>query len=48
MAHLHVSEAVTAVVEKVLGAGKEDNGKFLDIRVPGWETSGYSGANAAW
>jgi hypothetical protein len=45
---LHLSEAVPAVVEKVLGAGKEDNSKFLDIRVPGWETTVYSGANASW
>lgn len=45
-ADLEMSEAIPAIMEKVLGAGKEDNGKFLDVRVPGWER--YSGANPTW
>lgn len=48
MAHLHLSEAVPAILEKVSSAGKEENGKFLDIRVPGWEDTFYSGANPSW
>lgn len=45
-AHLEMSEAIPAIMEKVVGAGKEDNGKFLNVRVPGWDF--YTGANATW
>jgi hypothetical protein len=38
---------------KILAAGKEDNGAFMNIRVKGWEnpTEGknlYDGANYPW
>lgn len=36
-----------------MSAGKEDNGKFLNIRVEGWEDAGkwpnvYDGVNPPW
>lgn len=48
-ADLEVSVGATAVLEKVLGAKKEDNGTFMNIKVKGWENTGtanqYDGVN---
>ena len=42
-----MSEAIPAITERILGAGKGDNGKFLDVKVPGWEQK-YNGGNPPW
>lgn len=36
-ADLDVEVGVKAVKDVILSAGREDNGMFLNIRVPGWE-----------
>lgn len=46
-ADLELSEAIPAITERILGASKEDNGKFLDVKVPGWEQK-YNGGNPPW
>jgi len=39
-------------LDKILGAGREDNGKFLNIHVKGWEKvegpNVYDGVNPPW
>ncbi|KPI37268.1 C-factor [Cyphellophora attinorum] len=52
-ADLEVSVGVKAVLDIVFGAGPEQNGKFLNIRVAGWEenTKGpnkYDGKEIPW
>ncbi|CZR70069.1 related to short chain oxidoreductase (CsgA) [Phialocephala subalpina] len=51
-ADLEVGVGATAVLEKVLGAKKEDNGTFMNIKVKGWDNTGtanqYDGVNPPW
>lgn len=46
-AHLDVSTGVTALKDLILSADPKNNGKFLDIKVPGWEGT-YDGAEIPW
>jgi hypothetical protein len=48
---LPVEIGVKATLDKILGAGKEQNGEFLNIHVKGWEKEGpsqYDGVNPPW
>lgn len=51
-ADLTINQSATAVLDIVFRAGKEDNGKFFNIRVPGWEKAQglnqYDGAQPPW
>jgi NAD(P)-dependent dehydrogenase (short-subunit alcohol dehydrogenase family) len=53
-ADLPVEVGVKAALEKILGAGKEQNAQFLNISIPGWEkprganNNFYDGANPPW
>ncbi|TVY84087.1 putative oxidoreductase [Lachnellula suecica] len=53
-ADLSVEEGTKATLDKIIGAGKEQNGQFLNIHVKGWETvpegklNHYDGKNAPW
>lgn len=52
-ADLSIEEGAVATLEKILTAGKEDNGAFMNVRVKGWEnfTEGknlYDGVNYPW
>lgn len=51
-AHLEVFAGVRSVKETILGAGTEKNGKFLNIKVEGWESGEegvkYDGGEIAW
>lgn len=50
-ADLTVDESVSAVLESVHGKGKENNGKFVTVKVLGWEDHGlawYDGGVVAW
>ena len=51
-ADLSVQVGAGAVLEAVHGHGKEDNGKFLNIRVSGWEEkeglNRYDGLDLPW
>ncbi|KAK5171954.1 uncharacterized protein LTR77_003591 [Saxophila tyrrhenica] len=46
-AHLEVDVGVKATLEIILDAGPESNGRFRDIKVPGWEQM-YPGKDSAW
>ena len=37
IADLEVEEAAIAITERLLAAGRPEAGRFLNIRVPGWE-----------
>lgn len=45
-ADLDVEVGAKATLEKIIGAGKEENGRFLDIFVEGYPL--YSGKDCAW
>jgi len=49
---LPVEVGAKATLDKIIGAGKEQNGQFLDIHVEGWEKkegpNQYDGANPPW
>lgn len=51
-ADLPVSAGATAILEAVHKYGKEENGKYFNIRVPGWEhnegLNRYDGLNPPW
>lgn len=51
-ADLDVSVGVRSVKEWILTANKDMNGKFVNIRVPGWEDTGtvsqYDGEEIPW
>lgn len=52
MADLSVEQGAEASLERIKNAGKEQNGKFLDIEIKGWVQapgkSAYDGANPPW
>jgi hypothetical protein len=52
MADLSVEEGAKATLDRIMNAGKEENGKFLNIRVKGWEKkeglNQYDGGNPPW
>jgi hypothetical protein len=49
---LSVEQGAKASLEKILGAGKEQNGQFTKIEIKGWEKAQgrnqYDGFNAPW
>lgn len=52
-ADLPVAAGATALLDAVHRYGKEENGKFYNIRVPGWEhneglNSRYDGLSPPW
>jgi hypothetical protein len=53
-ADLEVEEAASAITERLLHAGREEAGKFLNIRVEGWENgkpgkhNHYDGKELPW
>ncbi|TQS33359.1 hypothetical protein Golomagni_06303 [Golovinomyces magnicellulatus] len=51
-ADLDVSVGVEATLKNILGATTKDNGRFLNIHVPGWEkaegANQYAGGDAPW
>lgn len=51
-ADLTVDESAKAVLEIVHGVSKADNGKFFNVKVPGWEKAEglnqYAGGSPAW
>lgn len=51
-ADLSVGEGAKASVERIMAAEKEDNGKFVNIHVKGWEKNEglnqYDGLNPPW
>jgi len=51
-ADLPVDVGAKATLDKIIGARKEDNGTFMNIKVAGWETTGssnqYDGINPPW
>ena len=51
-ADLPVSVGAKAVLDRVLGATQEDNGRFANIHVPGWEEASgpnqYDGKSPPW
>lgn len=51
-ADLPVQTGADAVLEKILSATPEQNGKFLNIRAAGWENrpgvNQYDGKDAPW
>jgi hypothetical protein len=51
-ADLTVDVGATAVLEIIDQMKKDDNGKFLDIHVPGWDSKGgpneYKGGVMPW
>lgn len=46
-ADLPMETALQPILELVQRIKQEDNGKFLDVRVPGWEKT-YPGGEVAW
>ncbi|KAF4634955.1 hypothetical protein G7Y89_g3138 [Cudoniella acicularis] len=52
IADLPVEVGAKATLDKILGAGKEQNGKFLNIHVKGWENNAgvnsYDGLGFPW
>ncbi|TVY55002.1 C-factor [Lachnellula cervina] len=50
-ADLSVEVGAKAALDKIIGAGKEQNGQFLNIKIEGWEKTGpnqYDGVNPPW
>lgn len=51
-ADLSVEVGAKAALDKILRAGKEQNGQFLNIHVNGWEErdgpNRYDGVNPPW
>lgn len=51
-ADLDVATGVGSVKDVILSAGPAENGKFLNIHVPGWENAGgpnqYDGGELPW
>ncbi|KAL3419682.1 short chain oxidoreductase [Phlyctema vagabunda] len=51
-ADLTVDESVKAVLERLHGAGKDANGKFFNVKIPGWEKretgNQYPGGEEPW
>ena len=51
-ADLDVDVGVKAVLDVILKNGRESNGKFLNIHVPGWENAEgpnqYDGKEVPW
>ncbi|EQK99434.1 hypothetical protein G6O67_008621 [Ophiocordyceps sinensis] len=50
-ADLDVAQGVSAALDLILGADRKMNGKFYNIRVPGWEEvdgRAYDGAEIPW
>lgn len=45
-ADLPVETGVKSVLEILSGVGREDNGHFFNIKVPGWEK--YQGEMVPW
>jgi hypothetical protein len=47
-----VGQSANAVLDIAFRAGKEESGKFFNIRVPGWEKAEelnqYDGAQPSW
>jgi hypothetical protein len=52
MADLSLEQGAIATMKKIMSAGKEDNGKFLNIMVEGFEnaqgTNYYDGEMVPW
>ena len=52
MADLSVEQGAIATMEKIMSADKEDNGRFLNIKVAGFENAQganyYDGAGVPW
>ena len=52
MADLSVEQGAKGALEKILSAGREQNGTFSNIKVEGWTPknggSTYDGADAPW
>jgi hypothetical protein len=52
MAGLSVKEGAKATLERIMGAGRSENGKFLNILVRGWQKNEglnqYDGINPPW
>lgn len=49
-ADLTPDQSASGILEIAHGIDLKDSGKFLTIRVPGWETSeqGYNGSSRPW
>jgi len=51
-ADLEVNVGAKAVIDVLLNSDSESNGKFLNIRIPGWENAHgpnqYDGAGVPW
>lgn len=51
-ADLSVEEGAEASVERIMAAEKEDNGKFVNIHIKGWENNEglnqYDGNELPW
>jgi hypothetical protein len=53
-ADLTVEEGANATLDKIIKAGKEDNGQFLNIKIKDWEqpkglnNNFYDGKNLPW
>ena len=51
-ADLEVETGVSAVVDMIIKSGPEQNGKFLNIHIPGWENAPginqYDGKELPW
>jgi hypothetical protein len=51
-ADLELDESIKGVIKVILNAGPSQNGKFLNIHVPGWEDKPaehrYDGKEAPW
>jgi len=51
-ADLPVEVGASAILDIALGVTKDDNGEFLDIRVPEWKNNGdpnnYAGGVLPW
>lgn len=47
-----MEQGAEATLEKIMSAGKEQNGQFLNIKVAGWENAQsanyYDGVNLPW
>ncbi|KAK9368882.1 hypothetical protein V1509DRAFT_621768 [Lipomyces kononenkoae] len=52
VADLPVEQGAKASLERIMGAGKEQNGQFLNILIKGWDKAGwrnqYDGATNPW
>lgn len=51
-ADLTIEQGTKAVTDVIFRVGKEDSGKFFNVRVPGWENATgpnkYDGGSLPW